>query len=217
MAWLFVGLLAAAAFGATAFLFRAPRRSWEAIAAALLLGLAGYAFQANPDLAGAPKTSQAPSRGDAAALVEVRHALSGRDTPSANRWVVIGDAMVRNGRFADAAGILLGAVEHDPEDSDAWLALGNALAGHAEGTLTPAALHAFRQAAAAAPDAPGPPYFLGLALAQSGRLAEARATWARLLHATPSDSPLHALLTGQIQILDTLGTGQGAPGTPQER
>ena len=38
---------------------RIPRVSWELTAAALLLGLAGYAWQGNPGLAGAPRSAAA--------------------------------------------------------------------------------------------------------------------------------------------------------------
>ena len=31
---------------------KAPRKSWEAIAAALVFGLAGFSYQARPDLGG---------------------------------------------------------------------------------------------------------------------------------------------------------------------
>jgi cytochrome c-type biogenesis protein CcmH len=86
--------------------------------------------------------------------------------------------------------------------------MANALVAHADGTLTPASLYAFRRAAAAAPEHPGPPFFLGLALAQSGRFEEARGLWSRLLAATPSDAPWHAELVDKLQRLDTIIAAQ---------
>ena len=41
MSWVLAGGLAVLAFAAIAFVFKAPRRGWEAVGAALLLGLAG--------------------------------------------------------------------------------------------------------------------------------------------------------------------------------
>ncbi|MCB2064170.1 MAG: tetratricopeptide repeat protein, partial [Novosphingobium sp.] len=100
--------------------------------------------------------------------------------------------------------VLLGAVDDDPKNAQAWLALGNALVAHADGLLTPAALHAYSNAERAAPESPGPPYFLGLALAQSGRFAEARELWADLLERTPDDAPWREMLTERLARLDLL-------------
>jgi cytochrome c-type biogenesis protein CcmH len=116
--------------------------------------------------------------------------------------MVIGDALARNGQYGEAAGVILGAVERDPKNADAWLAMANALVGHAEGNLTPAAFYAYGRAAQADPAHPGPPFFLGLGLAQSGKLAEARGLWAELLARSPKDAPWRADLAERLQRLD---------------
>jgi cytochrome c-type biogenesis protein CcmH len=103
--------------------------------------------------------------------------------------------MTRHGQYGDAAGMVLGAVEANPKDSEAWVALGNNLVGHAEGTLTPAAMHAFRKAAEADPASPAPGYFLGLALITNGKVAEGRAIWVDLVTNAPSDAPWREELT----------------------
>lgn len=185
MIWFLVLLLAALAFVAAVFVLRAPRAGWEAIGAALLLGIAGYALQASPGLSGAPKAPAQTVTDAAVGLVAARQSLGEGAAPQGNRWVLTADAFARRGQYADAAGILLGAVEQQPNDAEAWLALANALVGHADGTLTPPALLAFRRASETAPGHPGPPFFLGLALAQSGRFAEARDLWAQVLALTP--------------------------------
>ena len=208
MGWVLAAGLAAAAFAIMAFALKAPRRGWEAIGAALLFGIAGYGLQAHASLAGAPGQSAERRDADAAALVEARQALSGRVGPAGDRWMMIADGLARHGQYADAAGVLLGAVEHDPAGGEAWLALANALVGHAGGTLTPAALYAYDHAAHAAPGQPGPPFFLGLALAQSGRFAEARAEWARLLARTPLDAPWRAAVEERLRLLDALLAAQ---------
>ena len=110
--------------------------------------------------------------------------------------------MTRHGQYADAATILRGAVEKDPANGQAWLAMANALVGHSQGMLSPAALYAYRRASAADPQAPGPPFFLGMALAQSGRLAEARTLWATLLARAPADAPWRADLGKRLEMLD---------------
>src|SRR5688500_9843482 len=54
MTWLLAIVLALAAFALGAFVLGVARRGWTTFAAALALGLAGYALQASPGLPGAP-------------------------------------------------------------------------------------------------------------------------------------------------------------------
>jgi cytochrome c-type biogenesis protein CcmH len=210
MIWLALGLLVVVAFALLTLVFRAPRRGWELLGAALLFGMAGYAVQGRPGLPSAPSAPPESKAGNPQALVEARRQLAGKDIPGVNRWLVIGDALARNGQYADAAEVLLGATEHDAKNSDAWLALANALVSHAEGTLTPPALYAYRRAALADPQSPGPPFFLGLALAQSGRLDEGRALWAQVLARSPKDAPWRADLEQRLQRLDAFIAAQRA-------
>jgi len=210
--WLVAIALAGSVFAAL-WALKVPRGGREAIGAAIMVGIAGYAFQASPDLPGAPRAAAERISGDPAALVADRKALSGKEDISGNNYVIIGDALARHGQYADAAGVLLGAVDKHPDDAESWLALANALVGHAEGTLSPAALYAFRRAMQAAPDHPGPPFFLGLALASSGRYAEARATWQRLLDATPADAPWRTDLERRLALLTAFTAEEARAGT----
>ncbi len=211
MIWAMVIGLGLAAYAAL-FALKIPRQGWEPIGAALALGLAGFAMQAAPDQPGAPR--QAEQRQDKAGplLVEARKALIGSTaSPNLpNRWLLTADAMTRHGQYSDAAGMVLGAVEANPKDSEAWVALGNNLVGHAEGTLTPAAMHAFRKAAEADPASPAPGYFLGLALITNGKLAEGRAIWVDLVTKAPSDAPWREELTERIKRLDQIVAMQQA-------
>jgi len=213
MTWALVALLALASFAAAAFLFKAPRKGWEAIGAALLLGIAGFALQARPAEPGAPKEAAVKPADSGAALVAARRQLAQGDN-APNQWMVIADGLARNGQFGDAAGVVLGAVEKDPRNADAWLSLANNLVAHADGTVTPAALYAYRRASEADPAHPGPPFFMGLALAQNGRLEEGRALWADLLAKSPADAPWRADLTRRLGELDALiaMSQQGGPG-----
>ncbi|WP_334183621.1 tetratricopeptide repeat protein [Novosphingobium sp.] len=209
MTWIFVALLAILSFAAIVFLFKTPRGGREAVAAALMLGVAGYAAQGRPGEPGAPKPqaeAQNPEAGQF--FVEARAKLSGGGIPTGNRWVVISDGLARNGHYSDAAQLLRGAIEDNPKDAEAWVALGNVLVAHAEGVLTPPALYAYRQAAKADPKAPGPPYFLGLAMAQSGQLDQARALWIDLLRKAPEDAEWRLPLAGQLQRLDAFISSQ---------
>lgn len=214
MIWVLAGLLALGAFAIMAFVLKAPRPGWEAIAAALVFGIAGYALQAHPALPGAPKEAAEKVAASSAALIAERRKLSGSGNIAPDQFMVIGDAMARNGAYGEAAGVMLGAVEHDPRNAEAWLGIGNALVAHAEGVLSPAAYFAYQRASEAAPDNPGPPFFLGLALAQSGRLAEARQLWAELLARSPKDAPWRADLAIRLQRLDEFMAAQQGAAAP---
>lgn len=212
MTWVLVGLTAVIAFVLIAFVLKIPRGGREAVATALVAGLAGYALQASPDLPGAPKPAAQQVSGDPAAIVAARQDLDGKPGLPGDKWLVIGDALARNGQFADAAGVMLGAVQADPKNGEAWLAIANALVAHADGVLTPASLFAYQRASDAEPAHPGPPFFLGLALAQSGRFAEARNVWTELMGRTPEDAPWRADLQSRLSRLEALMAQQQTPG-----
>jgi cytochrome c-type biogenesis protein CcmH len=221
MTWLALAALAIAVFVALLALRGRPRDGWEALAAALMVGLAGYALQGQPTVPSAPKAQVTKAPENADSMVAERQNMSGAD-PTQNKWLVIGDALARQGNYADAATVLRGAVEANPKDSEAWLALANALSGHAQGSLSPAALYAYRQAAAADPKAPGPPFFLGLAMARAGRFDETRSLWAQLLAHAPADAKWRNDLAFRIEKLDKLmemiraqQAGGAAPGAPR--
>ncbi|MDB5725340.1 MAG: tetratricopeptide 4 [Novosphingobium sp.] len=208
MTWVLVILLALAAFVAMSWALKAPRSGREAIGAALLLGMAGYAAQSHPSLPGSPTTARETVSGNPEALT-ARQKLAG-NPPGTDKWIVIADGMARHGQFADAATVLRGSVAKNPKNGEAWLAMANALVSHADQRLSPAAILAFRRAQDAAPGNPGPPYFFGLALAQSGRLQDARTMWADLLARSPADAPWRADLILRLQELDQFIARQAA-------
>lgn len=212
MIWALVLGIAAACFAVLVFVLKMPRAGWEITGAALLFGLAGYAMQGHPGLAGAPKPPVEDQGAADAELLRQRQAM-GEKFGEGQNWLVVSDALSRQGQFRAAADFLGQAVKKHPNDADLWVALGNALIGHSDGTISPAAQYALRRAAAINPDHPGPPFFLGLALAQSGRLTEARAMWAALLQRTPPNAPWRADLAARLDRLDQMiaATG-GAPG-----
>ncbi len=146
---------------------------WTVPAAVLCLVPIGYAVLHLPRSNTAALAAPSFARG--AALVAARQSLV--DGPAnLNRWIVIADAMARRGHFFDAAEVLLGAVESAPRDPQGWLALGDALYGHAGGQLTPAAALAYARADRAAAGGGAARSIAALAMARSGR-AELAARW----------------------------------------
>jgi cytochrome c-type biogenesis protein CcmH len=140
----------------------------------LVLAAAGYGWQGNPGLAGAPGKAQVIVGSDPAEWIERRRKFYGPAPGQSAAWLFPADALVRHGDFADGAAILLGATEKNPNDAEAWLALANTLTLHANGKLTPAAKLAYRRAIAVAPVDPAPRYFLALVLEKSGDREAAR-------------------------------------------
>jgi len=203
MTWLLIVALALVVLAVLTFGLRTPRSGWEAIASALVLGLAGYALQGHPDQAGQPRSAAAKPNIFATTLVDERQKVVGATVQPSN-WEMVADALMRHGSYAEAAEVLRSPVEKNPQDSAAWLAMASALVGHAEGSLSPASLYAFRRAAAADPAAPGPPMFLGLALAGSGQFDDARAMWAALLARAPANAPWRKDLEARLARLDQI-------------
>jgi cytochrome c-type biogenesis protein CcmH len=201
--WLAVAALALTAFAFAAFVLRLPRAAWNLFGAVLLFGLAGYAWQGSPGLASAPRRAQAPAASEGEAMVEGRAALFDRTTPPPD-YLLTSDAYARRGRFAEAAGLLRRGLEQNPNDLEGWLALGLALVGHADGTVTPAAVQAFARARAIDPANPGAEYFLGYAYLRSGEIRAARAVWAGLVERSPPDAPWREGLAAEVARLDEM-------------
>ena len=95
--WFLAFGLAALAFIAMLLVGRIPRSAHEITAAALLLGLAGYAWQGNPGLAGAPRTVKQIDAPFDEKLAEQRRGLAERYGP-AGQWLVMSDGLGRQGK-----------------------------------------------------------------------------------------------------------------------
>jgi len=218
MTWLSVILLALAAFAIAVLIFRLERALWTSLAAALMFGLAGYAWQANPDLAAAPKSAETGDNQSEFDIVEQRQEFIGENERSRSNGLITADAMARRGRYIEASQFLSGVTNENPRDLEAWLALGNVLVEHADGALTAPALYAYRQAATLAPAHPGAGYFLGVSLIRQGRFMEARGIWAEALANAPEDAAGRPGLEERLSRLDgmlgAMGEMQATQGPP---
>lgn len=203
MSWLPILLLAGAGFGLAAWLFKLPRSGWALFGAALLFGLSGYALQGYPGYPGAPKRAVPNPNDGSSSLIDARREFFGA-TAMPNYYVTIADGFARKGKFEDAANMLGNAVAGNPGDAEAWVALGNALIDHADGTLTPPALYAFARAEQIAPNHPASAYFHGVGLLRSGEIAEARGIWAQLLADAPENATWQPQLADRVARLDEL-------------
>lgn len=187
---------------------RLPWKDMAAPAAALLLGLAGYAWQGSPGLAAHEvKASENAGTFDER-LAEKRRSIGERLGP-ASKWLIMSDGIALQGNTQDAANILTSGLRDTPEDPDLWVGLGNALLSHGNGRLSPASDYAYRQALRFNPEGISPNYFYALALAQTGQFAAAKEMWARLAARLPEEAELRAELVRNIGMLDRLSAAQG--------
>lgn len=201
--WLAVGSLVLGAFALAVLLLKLPREGFTLFGAALVFGLAGYAWQGSPGQPAAPKFPAVEAGEQGTAMVEGRAALFSRTLPPPN-YLITSDAFARRGQFADAATLLQKGLRDNPDDLESWLALGMALVGHADGFVTPAAVQAFSRARAIDPGHPGAEYFLGYAYYRSGEVIAARNIWKGLVERSPADAPWREGLAAEVARLDDM-------------
>lgn len=209
--WIIAGGLSIVLMVALIWVGRIPRTAWEITAAALLLGLAGYAWQGNPGLAGTPRKAAGGSGAEFdEQLAEQRRGMAER-YGKAGQWLMLSDGLGRQGKTREAANVLLAGLKQTPEDPNLWLGLGNALVAHAGGVVSPGADFAYRRAMTIDPEAPAPRYFYGLALARAGQLQAARELWAPLAASAPEGSKIKAELELNIARIDAMLASGGRP------
>ena len=200
MGWLPMLLLALATGAALWRFVGRDRGAWQFLAAALLLALAGYAWQGRPALEGQPKPPPAREQVPESDFAETREAMLGR-FDRAWYWLNMAEGFQRRGDTQTAARIIARGLRDSPRDADLWVGLGNALVVHGDGMMSPAAQLAFQRAEAIAPDHPGPRFFYGLALAQGGNFDEAERIWRRLLAEAPAEAEYRRTIEERLQAL----------------
>lgn len=209
--WLALILLAAAVLAAMWRFARLDSATLQLVASALLLGLAGYAWQGSPGLAGSPKAAPETEALPDTAFTQMRRDMMGQFT-AAERWLTIAEGRYRRGDTAGAAAAVRAGLKRNPRDVTLWIGYGNALAAHGGGMISPAAQLAFQRAAAIAPDHPAPRFFFGLSLAQAGRLDEAERLWREVMALAPPDSPWRAQAEQQLAFVAEARRMEAQPG-----
>ncbi|WP_447755794.1 tetratricopeptide repeat protein [Sphingopyxis fribergensis] len=205
MTWVWILLVAALTIGGMLWLGKLPAAARPLAGAAIMLGLAGYALQGSPSLPGKPVAAPEEPEGFGEAITDQRQGMADRFGPAA-QWLGMSDGFARMGNTEAAAKTLEGGLAKYPDNVDLWVGLGNALAAHGGGVMSPAAALAFDEAAKRDPSHPAPPFFAGLALAQGGDLNGAERVWSQLLARSPADAPWRPDLEMRLaQLRQALG------------
>jgi len=214
MGWAAMAALTLVTGGALWYFFRHDKAALQLLCAALLLGLAGYAWQGRPALAGHPKAP--PERGTVpeSEFAQARGQILG-EVDRASSWLTLAEGYQRRGDTVSGVHIIQSGLRDAPEDADLWVGLGNALVVHADGMMSPAAQLAFQRAERIAPDHPGPPFFYALALAQGGNYDEAERIWRRLLADAPPNADYRQTVEERLASLDRARAMGQIPGGPQ--
>lgn len=186
--WIFLAILSALTAVLIRHFARLPKGGFELVLAALLTGVAGYAWQGNPDQPGAPVQSERESIALDPQAITTRRMMTNTYGDAA-KVAEFADVLDRLGRPIEAVIAVKTGIRKDPKNTELWTTLGNTLVVHGGGMMSPAAELAYARAQALAPDHPAPAYSRGLALTQSGRIEEAAQSWARLLNRSPEDAP----------------------------
>jgi hypothetical protein len=208
MGWIVLALIGASVAALFAWL-RMPRLVWPLAGSALMLGAAGYAWQ------GSPKQPSHFVAADAVKLpVDPRYKAL-RDTffgrfGGESVYFGVSDAALSIGSTRVAVRILTGGVDYAPTNVALWTELGNAIALHDEGNVSPASLLAYRQAMLVSPTHPGPRFFLALSYLRAGDLVRGRAWLARALAITPKDASYRDEIAVRLAALDQIMKQQPA-------
>lgn len=188
MGWLIFLGLALPVAGLLWHFGRLPKGGIELVGAALLLAVAGYAWQGSPSLPGKPTPPAAEAKVPDSEANLARQKMFSKISTS-TQVLTAADGLQAQGLSLYAIAIIKNGLEKNPNSADLWVGLGNALVQHDGGAISPAAQLAFQRAEKISPDHPGPPFFMGLAYAQAGQFDRAEAVWRGLLGRAPADAP----------------------------
>jgi len=168
------------------------------MAAAALAGAIGYSQWSGSDAVDAPSANApAMSNGDQVAALE---AATRSNPKSVDVWQALGAALFDLNRYADATQAFEKAVALAPKSAVLWSALGESrLMASERDPMPPAALEAFRKAAAIDPNDPRTRYFLAVKRDIDGDHAGAITDWLALLADTPTGAPWEADLRRTIE------------------
>lgn len=194
-----------------------------AVLAVPLLSWSVYTAIGSPTVPSQPlsaRLSQKPADSSVDELIARAEAHLVANPSDGRGWDVLAPVYLRIGRANDAVTAYRNAIRILGSTTARHAGLGEAIAGAAGGIVTSDARLAFEAALKLEPTDAKARYFLALALAQEGKIADAAAAWRLLAASLPADSPWRAA-TDQAIAQAELRTAPakqaaGAPGPNQD-
>ena len=147
----------------------------------------------------AEETSAEDGAPDVEGMVERLAQRTEENPDDLKGWLLLGRSYMVQERFDDAVGALGNASLLAGNRPDISANYGEALVAAADGIVTPAARVQFQSSFESDPLNPKARYYLGLALAQEGRLGEALQAWVDLAAVSPPDAEWRAAVLQQIE------------------
>jgi cytochrome c-type biogenesis protein CcmH len=204
--WLVALLIAALATGGILLLAPLRRQLWPAVLAAVVLGLAGYAWQGHPEQQAAPAQPIASKLKANEALIGMRSDMDA-SYGVAKLYLTMADSYTRDGNYKYAAAYINAGLRRYPKDGDLWAGLGVVLFLAGDGKMSPPAEMAFANARKFRPTHRAPDYFNGLVDLFEGRPLETLKTWQQLIDKAPDKAvwkpKLESQLNGLISMLQS--------------
>ncbi len=201
----FVVALLIAIVAAVGILLLAParRQLWPAVAAAVVLGLAGYSWQGKPQLASAPAQTMKSELQAADSLLAMRASMDA-SYGIGQQWLILADSYARDGNYRFAAAYLNAGLRKYPRDGDMWAGLGVVLFLAGDGKISPPAEMAFANARKYQPTNRAPDYFKGLVELFEGRPLETVRIWQELVDKAPDRAVWKPKVESQLNGLKTM-------------
>lgn len=201
--WVALVLLSAISLSVLIWFVRGSKALWQIAAAAVLLGMTGYALQGRPGTLASRAKPLAATEVAATQLVDIRADMD-QSFGSAKRWLVTADSFAKQGDYPLAASYIQSGLRSDPQNPDLWSALGLQLMLASEGQMSPPAQLAFDKARAIRPNYPAPYYFAGLARLFAGDLDGAILLWEKTVSLATPKAKWKARIESQLQAAKAL-------------
>jgi cytochrome c-type biogenesis protein CcmH len=202
--WAIFAIMAFAVLGLLAWPVKLGKPALMLVAAALFTAAAGYAWQGEPGLVGAPAADEPQEMAPDTLFASERMRFLNH---YGETGIALGtaDAFHRFGEDEASAWLLRNAIVKRPADVDLRVGYAHALFVLARGRMTPAVILAFDRAEGVAhKDNPAPAYFRGLAYLEAGDFDGADQTWRALRAGLPVGSPWIAIMDARLELLGLL-------------
>ena len=203
-------------------LTRSPSSAARMVAATAVLAVplvswGLYGVLGSPDLPSQPlaeRLAKNPADSSVEELVARAEGHLAANPDDGRGWDVLAPIYIRLGRFEDAVNAYRNAIRLDGATATRESGLGEAIAAVAGGLVTADAHAAFERAEKLDPNEPRARFYLASALAQEGKLKEARTAWQSLLDTLPAQSPWRSATETAIAETTSRIAAAEAPAQP---